>query len=352
MRTQVIFAKRHHKLYIIYKYNFNLKKMKKAILGLLLLIVIVGGVYAYNENKTPQQMQKVIVAQTSEFFLYAPLYLAQDNGYFEDEGIEVNIVTAGGDEKAFASLLSGDAQFAVGDPTFVAISGEKGQPGKVIAALLTGVPFWGVAKTDVPKVTDPSMLKGYSVATFPSPSTAYALQTKMFQSGNLKPDIRQVAFGALLPALEANQVDIALELEPNVSTSVKNGNHIVFALSTYYPDFAITGVTALPDYLKNNPEIAQKFVNALRRADLFIRDNPEEAARIVGLRFTDIDKEVAISAMKNTVEANVIPQSMVITKNGWDSAVQLRRDVGDIKNPAPYETYIDTSFAEKADKIK
>lgn len=330
--------------------------MKKIIIIAILLTVVAGGAYVYSResNKSQNQdLQKVTVSQAFEVFLYAPLYVAQDKDFFKEEGLEVNITTAGGDEKAFASLLSGDAQFAVGDPTFVAVSGEKGQPGKVIASVLTGVPFWGVAKDkNIPQITQPSQLGKYSVATFPAPSTAYALQTKMFQTGGLKPNVKQLAFGGLLPALEAGQVNIALELEPNVSTAVKNGSHIVYSLSNYYPDFAITGVTTLPDYLKNNQEATQKFVNALRKADNYIRSNPDEAAQIMSKRFTEVDTQTAENALKNVINANVIPQSMVITKNGWDTATQLRLDVGDIKKPAPYETYIDTTFATKADLIK
>ncbi len=329
--------------------------MKKVIIAVVLLAVIAGGAYVYSRenNSQNQELQNVTVSQAFEVFLYAPLYVAQDKGFFNEEGLSVNITTAGGDEKAFAALLSGDAQFAIGDPTFVAISGEKGQAGKVIASVLTGVPFWGVAKDkSIPQITQPSQLGKYSVATFPAPSTAYALQTKMFQTGGLKPNVKQLAFGGLLPALEAGQVNIALELEPNVSTAVKNGSHIVYSLATYYPDFAITGVTALPDYLKNNPEAAQKFVNALRKADNFIRSNPTEAAQIMSKRFAEVDAQTAENALKNVINANVIPQSMAVSKNGWDTATGLRLDVGDIKKPAAFETYVDNSFAQKADLIK
>jgi NitT/TauT family transport system substrate-binding protein len=275
--------------------------------------------------------------------------VAKEKGFFKDEGLDVTIITAGGDEKAFASLVSGDAQFAVGDPTFVAIAGEKGQPGKVIGALLNGVPFWGVAnKQSIKSIDSPNQLGTYSVATFPAPSTAYALQKKMFESGGLKSNIKETAFGSLLPALKSGKVDIALELEPNVSTAVKNGSHVVYSLSKYYPDFAITGVTVLPQYIKSDPDIVQKFINAIQKADNFIRVNPTESANIVAKRFPDVQSDIAIDAINNIISANVIPQNLVTSKVGWDIAVGLRKDIGDLKQTALFEAYIDNSFAEKA----
>ena len=303
----------------------------------------------YPDSPQAQTLEKITIAQAFEVFLYAPLYIAKEQGFFEREGLEVHITTAGGDEKAFAALLSGDAQFAVGDPTFVAVSGEKGQPGKVVAALLRGVPFWGVAKDkNINVITSPSELSGYTVATFPAPSTAYTLQRNMFQAGGLTPNIKETVFGSLLVALETGQVDIALELEPNVSTAVKNGNHVVYSLNEYYPDFAITGITALPNYVTQNPETTQKLVNALQAAMTYIRQYPSEVASFLVTRFSEIPADIAENAVRNMVESGVFPSDTVITKAGWNAAIQARLEVGDLGSSASYEEYVITNFSKKA----
>lgn len=324
--------------------------MKKNISIVIIVGVVIWGINLsfFQNPDNDDTLQKITVSQAFDVFLYAPLYIAQEKGFFEDEGFEVNIITAGGDEKAFASLISNDAQFAIGDPTFVAIAGEKGQPGKVVGAILSGVPFWGIAEeSSIKSIDTPSQLGSYSVATFPAPSTAFALQKKMFESGGLAPNIKETAFGSLIPALKGGSVDITLELEPNVSIAVKDGSHIVYSLSEYYPDFAFTGISVLPQYLQDNPETIQGFVNAIQNADDFIRENPSESANVVARRFPGVSQDTAVKALENIISVGVIPENLIISKTAWDVAIQLRLDTGDIQQEALFETYVDNSFAQK-----
>ncbi|HRW61711.1 MAG TPA: ABC transporter substrate-binding protein, partial [Defluviicoccus sp.] len=180
----------------------------------------------------------VKIAQVGEFFVYMPLYYAKDRGFFDTENLDIAIINTGGDEKSVAAVISGDATFGVGDPTFAAIAGQKGRDVRVVASVLNGVPFWGVAKNpNVPEITSPGQLKGFTVGTFPAPSTAYTLQARMFRQGGLEPSIRQAQFGTLLPLLESGQVDIVLELEPNVSIATSRGAHVVFSMAKHYGQF-------------------------------------------------------------------------------------------------------------------
>jgi NitT/TauT family transport system substrate-binding protein len=325
--------------------------MKKIILWVAGIVMCAGVGYAvYNKPVAqPPALEKVTVAQAFEVFLYAPLYVAQEQGFFKDEGLEVTITTAGGPDKAFAALLGNNAQFAVADPTIVAISGEKGQPGKVVAGILRGVPFWGVAKkTDIGTITTPAGLKEYVVATTPSPSTAYTLQEKMFKMAGLKTNIKETQSGSLLAALEADQVDIALELEPNVSTAVKHGAHVVYGLNDYYPDFALTGLLVLPTYATEHRETVQKMVTALQRSLQYIRANPEKVTDSMLTRFPQLERDVTLAAVNRMIQSNVFPPDTLVTRSGWEVATQLRQDVGHLQNPAPYENYVITSFSEQA----
>ena len=324
--------------------------MNKKILAVLagvaivLLVVIVALKY---RSRPPAAQQSITIAQAGDFYLYAPVYIAAEKGYFTNNGLSVTIVSTGGDEKTWAAVISGSAQFGVSDPTFIAIANQRGQPGKIIATIVNGVPFWGITKNpSVPTITKPSDLDSFTVATFPSPSTAYTLQRKMFESGGLKPKIREGGFGTLMALLEAGQADIALELEPNVSQAATNGYKIVYSLSDVYGDFTITGLTTTPDYIRNNPEVVAAVVKSIGEAMVFLQQNPEQSAEILAKRFPEIKKEVAVAALHRVLSAGIIPKTPVVAEDAWRKALQLRIDVGDVKPSSNIMEFVDNTFAK------
>lgn len=314
-----------------------------AIAALLLVVVIV----LKYKRPTPPTQQSITIAQAGDFYLYAPLYIAADKGFFANNGLLVTIVSTGGDEKTWAAVISGSAQFGVADPTFIAIANQRGQPGKIVATIVNGVPFWGITKNpSVPTITKPADLDSYTVATFPSPSTAYTLQKRMFESGGLKPKIREGGFGTLMALMEAGQADIALELEPNVSQAAANGYRIVYSLSDVYGDFTITGLTTTPDYIRNNPQTIAAVVKSIGEAMVFLQQNPDESADILAKRFPEIKKDVAIAALRRVLAAGIIPKSPTTMEDAWRKALQLRIDAGDVKPPSNIMDFVDNSFTK------
>lgn len=318
-----------------------------AIVAVVLLAAIAFAVYRRRSNQPA--VKTITIAQAGDFFLYAPLYVAKDAGIFEKKGLNVNLVSTGGDDKTWAAIVSGSAQFGVADPTFVAISDKRGQPGRVIASVVNGVPFWGVTfNQNIKPITDPKQLAPYSVATFPAPSTAYTLQKDMFQRAGVNGNIKEGAFGTLMAMLKAGQADIALELEPNVSQAVTEGAHVVYAMPEIYGDFAITGLTASPDLLARDPQLAADVVCSLQLALDFIRNHPDDALRILSARFPEIKPEVAKAALTRAVNAGIIPRDISVTQSAWDKAIEVRVKVGDLSSPKGMDAYVDNTFAMRA----
>lgn len=330
------------------------KNKRQSTLTVILVIVavitfVVIGIWKGFGPRVDPDMEKVVIAQAGDFFLYAPLYVAIDGGYFAEEDLAVSLVTTGGDEKTWAAVISGNASFGVADPTFIAISDARGVPGRVVAGIVNGVPFWGVTlNKNIKPFKSNDDLGAYTVGTFPSPSTAFTLQHKMFLDADKEPNIREGAFGTLVAMLRSGQVDIALELEPNVSQVVADGGTVVYSLAEIYGDFAITGLTATPDFLVEHPDIAQKVANGLQKALNAIHTDREKALTILAKRFPEIDRNVAKAALDRVIAENILPESLQISKEAWNKAIRLRIDVGDLKNPKAFSSYVNNKFAKDA----
>src|SRR5438105_4043700 len=184
-------------------------KISAGLVVALFCTLIVGSCKREQPKLTP-----VVVNEAFEHLLYIGLYVAKDAGFFEKQGLDVKIDTGGGDAQAFSALTSGSAQFAQGDPAFVAIGNEKGWDGRVVTMAVDRVAIWGVTfDKSIQPFTDPKGFKGKTVATYPEPNTSYAIQKQLAIKAGLTvgKDVKivQVPFGTELATLQNKQADIA-----------------------------------------------------------------------------------------------------------------------------------------------
>src|SRR4051812_37621808 len=98
---------------------------RAVLLTLFVVAVLIISIAITRRGAPTDRRTHVRVAQFADVFLYLPLYIAEDQGFFGKNGVKVDITSTGGDDKTFAAVLSGDAQFGVADPTFVAIAAAK-----------------------------------------------------------------------------------------------------------------------------------------------------------------------------------------------------------------------------------
>lgn len=332
--------------------------MRKLILiGLFALILAVGGYAAFHAYRVRQQPQQehlatVTVAQAANTLLYLPLYVAIDEGYLKQNGISANIVTSGGDSQAFAALASGQAQFAQGDPTFVAISHSQGGPGIVIASVLDRVAFWGVAfNKNIRPFTDPKGFNGMNVVTYPDPNTAYVVQKDLdLQAGLVigkNTNITQSAFGTELGPIQNGSAQIAVTIEPTVSNALEQGARIVFSYADAWGPFALTGLMTTETYAAKNPQVVQGTVNAYEEALQSIRQNPQAAVLVGEHHFPEVSSAVIQEAVNRLVSENVFPQHAMMSSQSWDAALKLREQIGDLP-PGNYDSLNDQAYGMAA----
>jgi NitT/TauT family transport system substrate-binding protein len=317
------------------------------------LAVLVVLLFARADVQAQSKLQPVTIAQFGHVFLYMPLYVAVNKGFFKEQGLDVRLVSTGGDEKTFTAVASGNAQFGVSDPTFTAIARERGQGGKVVAGIVRGVPFWVVTfNPAIKKIDTPMGFSGYRIATYTAPSTSYAVMKNILQNGGKPVNARivQGAFGTLLALLRARQADMALDIEPIVSIATHQGGRIVYSPAAHLGDFAFTGLTVSDGFYKQHPDQIQQAVNAITKAMKFIRQDFEGAVAVARKEFPEVPEPVVREALKRLVQEGTVPPSPVLTKQAWDRAIALRREIGDLKGKGSFEENVDMSFAIKANR--
>ena len=330
--------------------------MRKNILllGLGLVVVVLVIVYAFwpTPGPTHKEPTRVTLAQAAKTLLYLPLYVAQDQGFFNQEGLEVEITTSGGDSQAFAALASNQAHFAQGDPAFVAISHERGGPGIVIATVLDRVAFWGVTfDKNLQPFSDPKDFRGLTVVTYPEPNTAYVVQKNLLTRAGLKlgadSKITQATFGTELGPLHAGQAQISVSIEPTVSNAVAQGAHVVYSYPDSWGPFLLTGLMTTEDFAAKNPAAVQGIVNSYERALRLIREKPDVAIAVGKKFFPEVSEPVIKAAVVRLTSQKVFPEHAMIDLQSWRAALQVRVGVGDLKS-AEHDPLVNNSYGSSA----
>ncbi|MDD9864489.1 MAG: ABC transporter substrate-binding protein [Gammaproteobacteria bacterium] len=329
--------------------------MKRLVIFAISLLLLSGlfGCGQEEDGEKPAAkdgLREITIAQFGHVFIYMPLYVAIEGGFFEEQGLKVNLINGGGDEKTFAAVASGQAQFGVADPTFAAIARERGQPGIVVGTVVSGAPFWGVARNRS-KITALPQLKDLRIATYSAPSTNYALINKTLRDnaeivGNAK--VVQGAFGGLLAMLEADLADIAMVLEPTVSLAVAAGAEVVFSYPEHYGKFFLTGLYTLEATRDSDPELVQKAVNALDAALGFSHENPGEVKRIAQRMFPELSENIVSNAIDRMLLEGTMPRRALIDPEGWEKAIAVRLANEDLQDESAAKATVDNSFAERA----
>ena len=327
-------------------------KKKKLFILLILVLSFLGllAIFSNHEDKD-QSITKVTITQYGQgkIFLYLPLYIAMEEGYFTEQGLDVSLTFSGNDDQIAATVTGGHADFGVGDPIFSAIIQEKGGQLKTIATLVEKAPFIGYTNKDnISEIDNLNSLNGLKVSSFPSPSTLYTNLTNLKNSNQLTVVVNPVAFGSQMAALEAGEVDIAMDLDPNVAVAEAQGYKAIISLGNFLSPQAITGITTREDFIKEHPEIVQKVLNALQKAVAAFYNDKNIGIRVAEKVFPEIDDKSIERAVNRSHKNAIYPKAITIKDDIWQQGITERLNAGDLKNPQTTDTATNNTFAEKA----
>lgn len=281
--------------------------------------------------------RSVTVAQFGDLLLYLPLYIAKEEGLFAKRGLDVRIISTSGDDKTYAAVASGQASFGIADPTFAAIANSQGHRARVIGLLVDGVPNYAVSLGSLLPIQNLETLKGISIATPPSPSTAFALTKDLYEKAKLPPSIRQVSPAALMATLQAKDADLAVLIEPWVSTTIRNGGSVVIEFPRFYKSFALTGITCTERFATQEADTCSAFLAAMQEAAIIFYSDEAKTLKVAQKMFPNEDVADLQSGIHRHRSDRIHPSSLEVPLESWKIAIDLRVRSGDL--PARADDY-------------
>jgi NitT/TauT family transport system substrate-binding protein len=302
-------------------------KSNRRLITKVGLSVFLLGALGWNGNVLAETLekQKVSIAVGGKNLLYyLPLTIAEQLGYFKDEGLQVEISDFAGGAKALQALVGGSADVVSGAFEHTINMQAKGQV-LTVFVLQARAPqiVFGVSNKTMPNYKSIADLKGKKIGVTAPGSSTNMMASFVLAKGGLKPsDVSYIGVGTAagaLSALRSGQIDAISNLDPVVSMlQQKNEIRIIADARTLKDTVSVFGgpmpaasLYTSEAFLKKNPHTSQALANAMVRALKWIhKASPEDIAKVVPETFQLGDRGLYMEAFKNMREA-ISPDGLV-----------------------------------------
>lgn len=329
--------------------------MSKKFFILLMSVVLALGSVGLASAK---ELQKVLVSEAVRGFFFVPLYVAHGKKFFEQQGLDMEIVSAQGGPLAMQALIAGQVQFCATGHGQVANMWAKGKSTKIVNQMEDKCTFYLIGR---PEIKGIAQLKGQNVGCTKIGAETFAVGRYLAAKAGLNPakDLSMVSVGGMGPmasALENNRIQATVAWQPLVTKLLAEKKAKMLArLNTAAdskkhfgsPDYSFAVLQVTDDFIKKDPATLQKFVNAMVQAEKWIAGaSLDELTKVVAPYFQGMDLATIKASLKMDKEA--FSKTGLVSQEGHRTAVKVFTEAKVIKKPVPFEAIVDNSFSQKA----
>ena len=285
------------------------KKILAAALALTMAVMMFAGCSksentSESSSETKEKTKITFVLDWTPNTNHTGLYVAQDKGYFDEAGLDVEIVQPP-EDGAEALVGSGKAQFCVSfqDSMIPAIVGENAMPLEAVAAIIQHNTS-GIISRKGEGIDTPKGLEGKKYATWDLPIEKATLKQVMENDGGdfSKVELIPSTVTDEVSALKSNSVDAIWVFYgwAGVATEVAGLETDYFAFKDIDPvfDYYTPVILGNTNWLKENPDAAKAFLSCLKRGYEYSIDNPDAASEILLKAAPELDEKLVKESQK------------------------------------------------------
>ena len=325
--------------------------MKKILTILLSCILLILPFSACNKSED----NVIRLNEVTHSVFYAPLYLAIENGYFEDEGLTIELTNGGGADNSMTAILSKTADVGLMGPETViyVYNQNKTDYPKVFGQLTQKDGSFLVSRIEEPNF-DWNNLKGKEILAgrkggVPAMTFEYVMN-KMNLKNNVDFTMNfDVQFNLMTSAFLSGTADYCTVFEPTASEYQASGKwHIVASVGEKSGEIPYTSFIALSSYIKDNQEKLEKFVKALKKAYDFMDTHTEyEIAEAIVKQFPSTTIKSIETSIKSYKNINAWKEDLQGTKESFDRLQDVMQNANELSSRVPFEKIVDNTIAKK-----
>lgn len=319
--------------------------MKKILIAILSLFLITP--LFLSGCKSDKNV--IRVNEVTHSIFYAPLYIAINNGYFDDYGIKVELTNGGGSDKSMTAVISGTADIGLMGPetaVYVAAQGRNDLP----------VVFGQLTKRDGSFIVGRENIENFSWSDLegkeilggrrggmPAMMLEYAIK-----QNNINCTINyDVAFDNLTGAFMGGTGDFVTAFEPVASTIEKNGKGYVLAsVGAESGEVPFTAFMANRSYINNNKDNVKNFLKAIIRAyNFLVSANINDIVDSLRPSFDGTSDELIKQSIQSYIAIDAWASSPIMTEVAYNNLIKVLKSSGTLTQDISYSNIVDNSIA-------
>lgn len=332
------------------------RKVTVAVLSVVLAAAALTGCGSAQQTNGPKKT-RVVLNEVAHSVFYAPMYVAIEEGYFEDAGIDLELVTGFGADKTMTAVLTGEADigFMGSESTIYTYAGGTEDYVVNFAQLTQRAGNFLVAREPIDDFSW-DMLKGTTVLGGRAGGMPEMVFEYILEKNNMDPTTdlsidQSIDFGSTAAAFTGDaSADFTVEFEPSATALEKEGaGYVVASLGVDSGYVPYTSYSAKTSYMQKNPEVIQKFTNALQKGMEYVQTHtPEEIAKVIAPQFAETDLDTVTTIVKRYYDQDTWKSNLIFEKESFELLEDILEDAGELNERVAYEDLVTTEYAEKA----
>lgn len=328
-----------------------MKKIIISLIAFLIIILVAIGIFTREEKNT--DLKSIVVAEVAHSIFYAPMYAADSLGYFEEEGLDVDIILTSGADAVAAAVMSGDAEigFCGSEQSIYIYNGGAEDYLVNFAGLTKRDGSFIVGRTN--DEFDVKDLKGTHIIAgreggMPAMTLAYTLNQNGIELDELNFDT-SIAFASMSGAFIGGTGDYVALFEPTALQLEKQGfGYVVASLGELGGEVPYTTYMTKKSYLDDNKDIIQGFTKAIQKGlDYVFTHTDKEVAEVITSYFPDTSMNDLTEVIKRYRDADSWYRTTYITEKGFDRVQDIMDNSDKLEKKAPFDKLVNNEYNKK-----
>ena len=330
------------------------------IIFVVILVAIVVQIILKDKSTSSQDFSKVKVSEVTRSVFYAPQYVAIANGFFEQEGLKLEITTGQGADKVMTAILAGQSDIGLCGPEAAIYVYNEGKEDyiEVFAQLTQKDGSFLVSKEQTNNFSWQD-LKGKTVIPGRKGGVPYMTLEYVLKKNGLNPQTDltlddSIKFDLMAGAFSGGNAEYVTLFEPTASMTQDAGKgYIVASVGEAAGEVPYTAYCAKKSYIKNNSNTIEEFTRATYKGEQWVK---EHTAREIAEKIQEFFPDTTLNSLENSVQKykdiDAWRDTPVLKESAFDKLQEIMSEAGELTTKAPYNKIVNNSFAEKVSKNK